>query len=52
MYAMQQPATIRNHEISGAQRPVSTRAAFGIWAMASVGGWLVIAGLLRALGIL
>ena len=32
-------------------RPVSTRAAFGIWAAASVGGWLAVAGVLQALGV-
>ncbi|MEQ9639080.1 MAG: hypothetical protein RIM84_03580 [Alphaproteobacteria bacterium] len=31
-------------------RPVSTRAALGIWAVASVGGWLAVAGLLRVFG--
>lgn len=51
MHAIRQPASFRTREMARATRPVSTRAAFGIWAAASLGGWLVIAGLLRALGV-
>lgn len=34
-----------------ASRPLSTRAAFAIWATASAGGWLAIGGLLRVVGV-
>jgi hypothetical protein len=52
MYAIQQPANLRSNEMTGAARPVSPRAALGIWAVASFGGWVIVAGLLRAVGIL
>ena len=48
MYAIQHHANLHRH---GA-RPVSTRAAFGIWAAASVGGWLIVAAVLRVIGVL